>query len=272
MSNVSIQIDKVRLSAAPFDNQHFVVKYKLAITPDEEYNYILVSNDVECYPNGNLVAILTILNLYPLTEYTVWFVNKCGGAGFKKKFVTGVAATTIPATTTVPATTTIPATTQPATTIPATTTHPSTTTPATTIPGTTQPATTVPPTTGPATTVPATTTSSKANLTFDWTNALSINALGADVNGIPVTHAGGSGSDFPFSADNHGFFSTQLGPTQTVNIQVNVGVSGQHISITDSNGVTQCTNFGPGTFTVTFNNVAIDNITPVVIVGADGTC
>jgi hypothetical protein len=49
-------------------------------------------------------------------------------------------------------------------------------------------------------------------------------------------------------------------------------IPGQHITVTDSNGTSQCTYFSSGTQNETFTNVVYDGVNPIQIDAQDGTC
>ena len=156
-------------------------------------------------------------------------------------------------------TTTTTSTTTTTTTADAPITEPTTSTTTTT--------TTVAPTTTTSTTT--TTTTTAFNLSFLW-SPLSMTVDAIRVNGVSPTLI--SGTDVPFSADTHQYNTTQVG-TQTLEIDITSGASGQNIAIIDSDLGLTCSNvLSVGSFTVTFTNISIDNITPVIISGSDGAC
>lgn len=162
-------------------------------------------------------------------------------------------------TTTTTSTTTTTTTVAPTTTTTTTTVAPTTSTTTTT--------TTVAPTTTTSTTT--TTTTTAFNLSFLW-SPLSMTVDAIRVNGVSPTLI--SGTDVPFSADTHQYNTTQVG-TQTLEIDITSGASGQNIAIIDSDLGLTCSNIlSVGSFTVTFTNISIDNITPVIISGSDGAC
>ena len=202
------------------------------------------------------------------------------------------AIVTAPTTTTTTTTTTTSTTTTTTTLAPTTTTTTSTTT-TTTTPYTgsstttsTTTTTTAPPTTTTTSTTTTTTTQPPTTSTTTTTttatprgNIVIINGS-LDIEISSVTAGGAStsvtGGTLPNTTGNGTSLITDLlvliPGTYQVDIYMSSGIAGQHITITDSNGASQCLYFGIGAGVKTFTGVYIDNITDVIIDAQDGTC
>lgn len=83
-----IDITNLPLDSVPPADQVATIRYRLETDPDDPASYILVSNSVVVAPDGHLPTPVTIPGLLASTGYVVWATNNCGGAGFKKLFVT----------------------------------------------------------------------------------------------------------------------------------------------------------------------------------------
>lgn len=73
---------------APTVDQETTVLYRLTSDPDTPAYYNTVATNVVVEPNGHLPVPVVITGLLPLTSYTVWMYNDCGGAGRKEVFIT----------------------------------------------------------------------------------------------------------------------------------------------------------------------------------------
>lgn len=146
-----------------------------------------------------------------------------------------------------------------------TTTSTSTAAPTTT--STTTSTTTEAPTTTSTTTT--STTTAAFNISYDAQLSLDITANDIIVNGVSATVL--PPRAYPLVATNASLLTTEIG-TYTVEINWAATIAGQHITVIDSNGTSQCQNLGSGSGTVTFPAVVIDNITAVQILGLDGIC
>jgi len=178
-----------------------------------------------------------------------------GGAGL-------ITATgTCPTTTTTTTTTTLAPTT--------TTTTTTTTTEAPTTTTTTTTTTVAPP--PPTTTTTTTTTTTVANPDLQVSNgSLDITVSNVSVNGVTATPITGS---YPIPAgDTRQLDTTQIG-TFDITVTWSSSISGQNITVTDSNGTVQCQAAGNGSnITLTFPNCVVDGVTTVLIDPADGNC
>ncbi len=176
--------------------------------------------------------------------------------------------TTAPSTSTTTSTTTAPSTsttTSTTTGILTTSTTSTTTTAAST-------STTTSTTTAPSTTTTSTTTSTTTILVYNIAlsnGSLDISVTQVDYNGITATVVGGvlpntTGNGTQLLQDQQGSFSLNVYWTATV--------SGQHITVTDSNGTITCQGTSIGTGTLSFGSVVWDGITPITIDSQDGIC
>ncbi len=228
------------------------------------YNGLTWSSDLT-EPNSDILGNAILSGIGPYFP-PVYDDISCPIGGESTTTTTTTTSTTT-TTTTADAPITEPTT---STTTTTTTVAPTTTTTTTTVApttSTTTTTTTVAPTTTTSTTT--TTTTTAFNLSFLW-SPLSMTVDAIRVNGVSPTLI--SGTDVPFSADTHQYNTTQVG-TQTLEIDITSGASGQNIAIIDSDLGLTCSNIlSVGSFTVTFTNISIDNITPVIISGSDGAC
>ena len=152
---------------------------------------------------------------------------------------------------------------------PTTTTTTSTTTEAPTTTTTTTTTTVAPP--PPTTTTTTTTTTTVANPDLQVSNgSLDITVSNVSVNGVTATPITGS---YPIPAgDTRQLDTTQIG-TFDITVTWSSSISGQNISVTDSNGTVQCQAAGNGSnITLTFPNCVVDGVTTVLIDPADGNC
>ena len=153
------------------------------------------------------------------------------------------------------------------TTTTTTTTEPPTTTTTT---STTTTTTTEPPTTTTTTTTSTTTTTTTlldAPLRIE-NSSLDVSVSDVQVNSITATPLTGS---YPVPAgENRDLTTTQFG-TQTITVTFTTAITGQNITITDSNLVVQCQTVNTSS-TFTFPNCAVDGLTQVLISVADGVC
>jgi len=152
-------------------------------------------------------------------------------------------------------------------TCPTTTTTTTTTTAAPTTTTTTTSTTTE----APTTTTTTTTTTTIANPDLQVNNAsLDITVSNVSVNGVTATPITGS---YPIPAgDTRQLDTTQIG-TFDITVTWSSSITGQHITVTDSNGTVQCQAAGNGSnITLTFPNCVVDGVTTVLIDPADGNC
>lgn len=101
-------------------------------------------------------------------------------------------------------------------------------------------------------------------------NSLDVEIDGVDVNGSPATLVAGV---MPNEPGNGTTLCSTITGTVDIRISYSAGVSGQKITLCDSNGSCTCYNItgsGPGVFD--FFDVVFDCITPVTILAEDGTC
>jgi len=183
---------------------------------------------------------------------------------------TSTTTTAIPTTTSTTTTTTTPYTGSSTTTSTTTTT---TAPPTTTTTSTTTTTTTAAPTTTTTSTTSTTTTAiPRGNITIT-NGSLDIVISGVSAGGVDTSVTGGT---LPNTTGNGTNLKTStsitIPGTYTLDIFMSSGVPGQHITVTDSNGASQCLYFGNGTDHKIFTNVYIDNITDVIIDAQDGTC
>jgi hypothetical protein len=76
------------IGANPIDPQITTIQYRLTSDPDTPSYYITVATNVTVNQNGHLPTPVTISGLNPLTSYTVFMFNNCGGSGRKEIFIT----------------------------------------------------------------------------------------------------------------------------------------------------------------------------------------
>lgn len=79
-----ITINSVTFAATPPVNQFGTISYR----PCSTGPFVVVDNNVEVLPNGNLVTPLVIPGLAEDTCYDVRFTNNCGGDGVTKQITT----------------------------------------------------------------------------------------------------------------------------------------------------------------------------------------
>jgi hypothetical protein len=131
---------------------------------------------------------------------------------------------------------------------------------------TTTSTTTASPTTTSTTTT--TTTLLAAPLRVENTLSLDISVSDVTVNSITATPLTGS---YPIPAgENRDLTTTQFG-TQTITVTFTNTITGQRITVTDSNGVPQCQTVNTSS-TFTYTNCAVDGVTQVLILCEDGAC
>ena len=150
--------------------------------------------------------------------------------------------------------------------MPTTSTTSTTTTDVPTTTSTTTSTTTASPTTTSTTT--STTTLLAAPLRVENTLSLDISVSNVTVNSITATPLTGS---YPVLAgENRDLTTTQFG-TQTITVTFTNTITGQRITVTDSNGVPQCQTVNTSS-TFTYTNCAVDGVTQVLILCEDGSC
>lgn len=108
------------------------------------------------------------------------------------------------------------------------------------------------------------------NLEFNATTALGQTVNSLDVNGL--TPALVVGTDVPFVTDIHQYNTTQIGGSQTLNMNVTASISGTHITVTDSASNVYCQNLSVGTNTISFPGLVLNNTVVTLISIADGVC
>ena len=182
---------------------------------------------------------------------------------------TTTTTTGVPTTSTTTTSTTAPTTSTTTTTttgVPTTSTTSTTTTDVPTTTSTTTSTTTASPTTTSTTT--STTTLLAAPLRVENTLSLDISVSNVTVNSITATPLTGS---YPVLAgENRDLTTTQFG-TQTITVTFTNTITGQRITVTDSNGVPQCQTVNTSS-TFTYTNCAVDGVTQVLILCEDGSC
>jgi hypothetical protein len=144
-----------------------------------------------------------------------------------------------------------------------------TTTTTTTIPttSTTTTSTTIIPTTSTTT---STTTTAPLIGNIDIVNgSLDVVISQVDFNGVTATFVAGV---YPNTTGNGTSLNTTEIGTYTLDVFKNNSVSGQHITVTDSNGTPQCIFFGSGAATLSYSGVVYDGITNIQIDAQDGAC
>jgi hypothetical protein len=117
------------------------------------------------------------------------------------------------------------------------------------------------------TTTPAPTVATIDIANFSLDVSIIVNTI--TVNGVTVTQTGGPN---PLTTGNGATATTtQLG-TYDISITGSSTITGQNITIVDSNSTVQCLPAGGGATNWTFPGVVIDGITNVIIDIADGVC
>jgi hypothetical protein len=135
----------------------------------------------------------------------------------------------------------------------------------TTTTSTTTTTTTVAPTTSTTTT---TTTLLAAPLRVENTLSLDISVSNVTVNAVTAAPLTGS---YPIPAgENRDLTTTQFG-TYDITVTFTNTVTGQRITVTDSNSVSQCQTVNTSS-TFTFPSCAVDGLTQVLILCEDGVC
>ena len=189
--------------------------------------------------------------------------------GLPTTSTTTTTTTGLPTTSTTTTSTTAPTTSTTTTTttgVPTTSTTSTTTTDVPTTTSTTTSTTTASPTTTSTTT--STTTLLAAPLRVENTLSLDISVSNVTVNSITATPLTGS---YPVLAgENRDLTTTQFG-TQTITVTFTNTITGQRITVTDSNGVPQCQTVNTSS-TFTYTNCAVDGVTQVLILCEDGSC
>ena len=202
---------------------------------------------IECDGTPNSATVTTAILICAQTGS----VTQTGGAGN----ITQLGACTTPSTTTTTSTTTAPVASTSTTT--STTTAPETSTTTTT--------TTVAPTTSTTTT---TTTLLAAPLRVENVLSLDISVSNVTVNAVTAAPLTGS---YPIPAgENRDLTTTQFG-TYDITVTFTNTVTGQRITVTDSNSVSQCQTVNTSS-TFTFPSCAVDGLTQVLILCEDGVC
>ncbi len=197
----------------------------------------------------------------------------CNAAGATTTTSTTTSTTAPPtSTTTTTSTTTAPETSTTTTT--STTTAPetstTTTTSTTTAPetSTTTTTTTVAPTTTTTSTTTSTTTLLAAPLRVENTLSLDISVSDVTVNAVTATPLTGS---YPIPAgENRDLTTTQFG-TYSITVTFTNTITGQRITVTDSNGTSQCQTVNTSS-TFTYTNCVVNGLTQVLILCEDGVC
>ncbi len=183
----------------------------------------------------------------------------CNAAGATTTTSTTTSTTAPPtSTTTTTSTTTAPETSTTTTT--STTTAPETSTTTTT--------TTVAPTTTTTSTTTSTTTLLAAPLRVENTLSLDISVSDVTVNAVTATPLTGS---YPIPAgENRDLTTTQFG-TYSITVTFTNTITGQRITVTDSNGTSQCQTVNTSS-TFTYTNCVVNGLTQVLILCEDGVC
>ena len=131
---------------------------------------------------------------------------------------------------------------------------------------TTTSTTTAPPTTTSTTTT--TTTLLAAPLRVENTLSLDISVSDVTVNSITAAPLTGS---YPIPAgENRDLTTTQFG-TYSITVTFTNTITGQRITVTDSNGTSQCQTVSTSS-TFTYTNCVVDGLTQVLILCEDGVC
>ena len=223
--------------------------------------YIYVVDDTNVYGNLDLCSVGTTTTTTSTTSTTTT------AAPTTTTTTTTTTSTTTTTTTAAPTTTTTTTTTTEA---PTTTTTTTTTTEAPTTTTTTTTTTEAPTTTTTTTTTSTTTTTTTlldAPLRIE-NSSLDVSVSDVQVNSITATPLTGS---YPVPAgENRDLTTTQFG-TQTITVTFTTAITGQNITITDSNLAVQCQTVSTSS-TFTFPNCAVDGLTQVLISVADGVC
>jgi hypothetical protein len=141
--------------------------------------------------------------------------------------------------------------------------------------GTTTTTSTTTSTTTPAPTTTSTTTSTTTpspTAQIDITN----DSYDVEIGSVNAGGASTTGGSFPNSTGNGTNVFTDISisipGTYQIDVYITAGVPGQSVTVTDSNGSSQCQTFSLGAYTLSFTGVYIDNITNVIIHAAAGTC
>lgn len=121
------------------------------------------------------------------------------------------------------------------------------------------------------TTTTSTTTAAPLTANIQIINgSLDIEISQVDFNGVTATFVGGQ--PLPNTTGNGTDLNTNQIGTYTLDVFKNNSVSGQHITVTDSNGTPQCIFFGSGAATLSYSGVVYDGITNIQIDAQDGAC
>lgn len=130
-------------------------------------------------------------------------------------------------------------------------------------------------TTSTTTEAPTTTTTTTAaptiatvNIGANLSSDISINSV--SVNSVPAEYV--SGQALPNTPGNSTELSTDQLGTYTVEVDCTSATGGQHITLTDSNGIDQCQNVSAGGNILVFTGVAVHTSNPVSIVADVGIC
>jgi hypothetical protein len=139
--------------------------------------------------------------------------------------------------------------------------------PPTDTPTPTPTSTPVPPTNTPT---PTPTAVPSVNVVVNSQFSLDIGISDVTVNSVAVSYV--TGFNFPVDAGEEGTFQTTQTGTQTVIVYYSSSITGQNITLVDSNGGTQCAGTNTGSNSITFNDVAINSSGDVFITATDGAC
>jgi hypothetical protein len=102
-----------------------------------------------------------------------------------------------------------------------------------------------------------------------YNNSLDITVTDVYVNGTQATPIG----VWPNTTGNGGSLTIALVPgTYSVEVFHSCSVSGQKVSVLDSNSINQCSPISTGSSSTTFSGVAMDNIQCLLISAEDGAC
>jgi hypothetical protein len=113
-------------------------------------------------------------------------------------------------------------------------------------------------------------TPTNATAQLDITNgSLDIQITSVSVNGVATSVIGGS---LPNTSGNGTNLSTTQIGTYTIEVNYSCSVSGQHITLTDSDLFSTCINTSTGSNTATFTTQVVATYTNVIIDAQDGTC
>ena len=101
-------------------------------------------------------------------------------------------------------------------------------------------------------------------------NTLSLDISVSDVTVNSITAAPLTGS-YPIPAgENRDLTTTQFG-TYSITVTFTNTITGQRITVTDSNGTSQCQTVSTSS-TFTYTNCVVDGLTQVLILCEDGVC